>query len=86
MDIGLKRPATVSQVIVEVMDVGQVWSATLPLLFAEDVLIVVDLSQKISVTLPLTIREHELVLKGESDIGLRPATIAPITKVNVVYF
>ena len=49
-------------------------------------MIVVDLSHKISVTLPLTIREHELVLKGESDIGLRPANIAPITKVNVVYF
>ena len=47
-------------------------------------LIEVDLGHKIPETLPLTIRTHELMLKGEADIGLRPATITPITKVDGV--
>ena len=37
--IGLKIPATLPQLIMEVLDVGQVLPATLPFVIAEDVLI-----------------------------------------------
>ena len=83
--IDLKRPATLTQVITEVVDVGQVWPSTLPLVIAENMLIEVDLGHKIPSTIPLKIREQMLMLKGEVDIGLRPATIPPIIKVKVLY-
>ena len=85
MSIGLKIPPTLSQVIVEVVGVGQVLPATLPLIIAEDVLIEVDICNKRTATIPLSISKQELTLKGEVDIGLIPATIPPITKVNMVY-
>ena len=44
----------------------------------------VDRGESRSVILPLEIGEQELMLKGEVGIGLRPATINPITKANVV--
>ena len=43
-----------------------------------------DLGHKILATIPLSIGGKELMLKGEVDIGLRPATITPLTKFNVV--
>ena len=36
-------------------------------------------------TLPLAISEQELMLTGDADIGLKPATINPTTQVDVVY-
>ena len=48
-------------------------------------MIEVDLGHKRPDTLPLEIGEQELMLKGEVDIGIRPATITPITKVKVIY-
>ena len=47
-------------------------------------LVEVNIDHKIPDTLPLAIGEQELMLKGEVYIGLRPATIPPITNVNVV--
>ena len=46
MDIGLLRPSTLTEVIVEVMDVGLFIIDTLPLIIAEDVLVDVDLGHK----------------------------------------
>ena len=37
-------------------------------------------------TIPLEIVEQELILKGEAYIGLRPATLPPITQVAMVDF
>ena len=39
VDIDLKRPATLPQVIAEVLDIGQVLPATLPIIISEDMLI-----------------------------------------------
>ena len=47
-------------------------------------LIEVDLGHKRPATITLAIRKQELMLRVELNIGLRPATIPPITKVNVV--
>ena len=47
-------------------------------------LVEVDLGHKIPDNLPLSIGGKKLMLKGEADIGLRPATIPPITNMNVV--
>ena len=46
MDIGLKRPATLILVIAEVVDLGQVFPATIHLLIAEDMLIEVNMGHK----------------------------------------
>ena len=46
VDIGLLRPSTLTEVIVEVMDVGLFIIDTLPLIIAEDVLVDVDLGHK----------------------------------------
>ena len=46
-------------------------------------LIEVDLGHKIPSTPPLEIGEQGLMLKGDFDVGLRPATIPIITEVNV---
>ena len=77
MEIGTKRPATLSQVITEVVDVGQVWPATLLLVIAEDMFIEVDLGHKRPSTFSLEIGEEWLVCKGEVDISLWPATTPP---------
>ena len=82
----LERPATLPQVIVEFVDIDQVLRDTITIVIAEDMLIEVDTCQNITDTIPLAIRKQELMLKGEADKGLRPATISPITKANVVYF
>ena len=84
MDVGLKIPATLPQVIAEVVDVGQVWPDTLNIIIADDVLIEVDIGHKRLATIPLAIMEQEFLLKGEVDIGLISATISPLTKANVV--
>ena len=68
----------------EVLDVGQERPATLPLITTEDMLTDVDLCHKRPSTLSLEIRGKLLMLKGEVYIGLRPATIPPLTNVNVV--
>ena len=85
VDIGLLRPATLPQVTAEVVDVVQVRPAIMLLVIAEGMLIYVDLGNNIPATLPLVIGEQELMLKGEVDIGLQPATITPLTKLNMVY-
>ena len=46
----------------------------------------VDIGHKRPDNLPLEIGEQELTFKGEVVISIRPATITPITKANVVYF
>ena len=45
-----------------------------------------DIGHKRPDNLPLEIGEQELKFKGEVVISIRPATITPITKANVVYF
>ena len=45
----------------------------------------VDIGLKIQATLPLATMKQMFMLVGEVDIGLRPATIPPITQVGVVY-
>ena len=47
-------------------------------------LIEVDIFQNIPYILPLEIGQQELMLKGKMGIGIQPATILPITKVNLV--
>ena len=84
VDTGLKRTSTQPQVIEEVVDVGQVLPATLPLVAVEDMLIGADLGHKITSTILLAITKQELMFKGEVDICFRPDTIPPITKVNMV--
>ena len=65
VDIVLKRPATVSLVMVK---------------FISLVLMVeVSIGLKRPSTIPLSIVDQELILTGEVDIGLTPATIPPIT-------
>ena len=86
VDIGLLRPATLPQVISEVMDISLLRPSTLPLIIAEDVLVEVDLRHKRQANLPLTIGEQSLILKGYVDIGLRPAIIPLITKATIIYF
>ena len=54
VDIGLNTPANLSQVIEEVMDVGQVLPATFSLVILEDMLIEVYLGHNIPDTLYLT--------------------------------
>ena len=70
VDICIKRPATITQVIAEFMGVGQVLTDTLPLVIAEDMLIEVDMYHNIPATLPLVINKQELLLKGGVDILL----------------
>ena len=48
-------------------------------------LIEVDIGHKRPSDLTLEIGEQELMLKGEVDIGFKPATITFLTKANVVY-
>ena len=70
VDISLLRPATLTQLIAEVMDIGQVLPATLTLIIAEDVLIYVDIFHNRSSPLTISIREQDFMLKEEVDIGL----------------
>ena len=70
VDINLLRPATLTQLIAEVMDIGQVLPATLTLIIAEDLLIYVDIFHNRSSPLPISIREQDFMLKEEVDIGL----------------
>ena len=89
MDIGLLISSTLHLVIAEVVDIGLLMPATLPLVIAEGVIVVMlvelDLGHNIPATIPITILEQELMLKGEVDIGLIPATLPLITQLNVVY-
>ena len=89
MDSGLLRPATLPQVIVEVMDIGILRPSTLSLVILGGVILVmlveVDIGQTRPDTLLVAIREKELMLKGKLDIGLSPATIPTITHMTVVY-
>ena len=85
VDICFKRPATLLQVIAEFVDIGQVLPSTINLVIVEDMFIDVDLGHKRPDTITLLIRKHDLMLKGEVDIGLRLDNITPITKLNMVY-
>ena len=89
MDVGLLRPTTLTTVITDVVDISNLIPDTLPLVIAEDttvvILVEVDIGHKRPSIIPLAILEHELMLKGTVDIGLRPATIHPITQLTVVY-
>ena len=82
--IGIKRPLNLPQVLSEVMNVGQVLPATLPLIIAENMLISVDLGNNRPAALPIATRKQELMLKGGLDIGLIPSNIYPITKFKAV--
>ena len=84
VDIVLLRPATLPQVIAEVMEIGLLRTATITLIITDDMLVEVDLGQKIPIILPLSIGEHEFMLKVEVYKGIIPAIIRPITKVAVV--
>ena len=84
LDLGLNRPAIIHQGIAEVVEVGQVLPDNFTLVIAEDMLIEADLVHKRPATITISIREHELILRGEAYIGLRPATITPITNVNML--
>ena len=83
MEIGLLRHTTLPQVISEVVDVGQVRPAITPIVITKDMLIDFDISHKRPSTLTLDIMEQELMFKVEVDMGLRPATITSLTKVNM---
>ena len=59
-DIGILIPATLTQLILEVVDIGPLRPAILTLVIAEDIievmLVEVDLFDKIPYTIPLIIR------------------------------
>ena len=55
VNLGLEISATLTQLIAEVVDVGQVLPATITLVTTEDILIDVDLGHKRPDTLPLEI-------------------------------
>ena len=86
VDIGILIPATLHQIITEVVDIGLFRPSTITLLIVEDIIIVmlveVDIFHKRPETTPLEIGEQELMLKGEVGIGLRPATLPLITYVT----
>ena len=84
MSIGILRLATLPLLIVEVMDVGILRPATINLVIVEDILVDVYIGNKRPSTLSLAIKEQYLKLKGEVNIYLIPATIAPIRKVIMV--
>ena len=84
VEIGILIPATLPKLIDEVVDLVQVLPSTIPIVILEDMLIEVDLGHKIPATITIAIMEQELTLKVEVDIGIKPATITPITKVKVV--
>ena len=55
MDMGLKRTATLPQVITEVVELGQVLPSTMTLLIEEDMLIEVNIVRKRPATLPIAV-------------------------------
>ena len=57
MDIGLLRPATIPQVITEVVDIGILIPATITQVITEDMLVEVDLGHNRPDTLLLEIGE-----------------------------
>ena len=61
MEIGIKRPETIPQVIADVMDAGQVWPFTLTLVITEDILMEVNLGCKRPATLPIEISKQQLM-------------------------
>ena len=68
--LGLKKPDTITLAIVEFI----ILVLTVEL----------ELGLNIPATLPLVIMEQELMLTGEVDIGLIPATLPPITQFALV--
>ena len=58
VDIGLKRPSTLPQVIVEVVDIDFLKQATLTQVITEDMLLEVDIVHKRPATLTLEMREQ----------------------------
>ena len=86
MGLGILRPATLHQVIAEFLEVGILIPATIPLVIAEDMLVYMNLGHKRPSALPLAIGGQYLMLKVKVHIGLRPRTIPPITKMNMLYF
>ena len=62
LDIGLLRPATLPQVITEVVYIGILIPATLPLVILEDMIVVMllemDLGNKRPATVPIKIGEQ----------------------------
>ena len=84
--IGLLRPATLHQVITEVVDRGLLRPGTLPIIIVEDMLTEIDLGYKRPTNILIAVGEQELMLKLQVDTGLIPATIPHITIVTMVYF
>ena len=97
VEIYLLRPATLPFAIAEFiivvkmleMYLGRKGPATIYLSIVEFIILVlvveVELGLKIPATLPLAIVEQELMFTVEVDIGLIPATLPPITQVDLVY-
>ena len=71
VDLGFKRPSTLPLAIVE--------------FFISVFIVEVELGLKRPDTLPIIIVDQELMLTGEADIGIRPATLPPIIQVDMVY-
>ena len=84
VDIGIKRSANLTQLIADVVNLGQVLSATIHLVIVEDMLIEVDPYHKRPSAITLTDNRQEYMFKGEMYIGLIPETNTSITEVNVV--
>ena len=82
--------ATITQVIAEVVGIGILRAATLTLVIMDYIMVLmlveVDLGKNIPSTIPIATGEHELTLKVEVDMGLRPSTLTPTTHLNMVYF
>ena len=75
VNIGLNRPATINIEIVEFIIV----------VIKVTMMVEVDIGFKRTSTIPLAIMEKMLMLPGDVDIGLRQATLPPITHVTKVY-
>ena len=80
--------------LMEDVDIGLLRPSTLPIKIVEFIIVVIELVMMIEVgiflnrpsTTHLSIVEKKLMLTVYVDIGIRPATIPPITQVAVVYF
>ena len=94
--IGILRPVTIPIItsefitVVTMVDVDVCLNipATLSLVIVEFIILVfmvkVELGIKRPANFPLAIADKELMLTGEVDIGLVPATLPPMTHVDVV--
>ena len=97
VDIILLRPDNLSPEIAEFIivvtmvevDIGLKITATLSIVVAEFIILVLMLEEELCVkrlaTLTFAIVKKKLMLTGEVDMGIRPATLSPITQVDLIY-